>query len=136
MLLITKIRRKKRDCLILAHSEHLSRPRKLMPLRLLHYKAAMLLNYANANPEKPLPVVVSIAYYHGKTSPYPYSMDIYDLFEDRALAEAHLLNSKFVDLKQLPINELYEHGTLAPMEFLMQMAFRQAVKSRRLSVLF
>ena len=125
-----------RECLILVHSEHQSRPNKLLPLRLLHYKAALLLDYAKSNSKKPLPVVISVAYYHGQTTPYPYSMDIYDLFEDRDLAEAHLLNPKLVDLKQLPINELLEHGTLAPMEFLMQMTFLEMVSREDYQVFF
>ena len=112
-----------RECLILVHSEHQSRPDRLLPLRLAHYKLAMLLDYARSHKGKPLPVVVSIAYYHGKTTPYPYSMDIYDLFEDKELAEAHLLNPKLIDLKQLSDSELFQHGSITPMEIAMRLAF-------------
>ena len=63
-------------------------------------------------------------------------MNLYDLFEDRELAEAYLLNPKLVDLKQLPINELFEHGTLTPMECLMQMAFVEALHNEDYQLFF
>ena len=125
-----------RECLILVHSEHQSQPDKLLPLRLAHYKLAMLLDYARSHKDKPLPVVVSIAYYHGKTTPYPYSMDIYDLFEDRELAEVHLLNPKLVDLKQLPDNELQQHGIITPVEVLMKRAFIEALDRKDLDLFY
>ena len=124
-----------RECLILVHSEHQSRPDRLLPLRLAHYKLAMLLDYARSHKGKPLPVVISIAYYHGKTTPYPYSMDIYDLFEDRELAEAHLLNPKLIDLKQLSISDLYEHSSISAMEAFMQLAFLDPVLDSQIEVL-
>ena len=124
-----------RECLILVHSEHQSQPDKLLPLRLAHYKLAMLLDYARSHKGKPLPVVVSIAYYHGKITPYPHSMNIYDLFEDRELAEAHLLNPKLVDLKQLSISDLYEHSSISAMEAFMQLAFLDPVIEPQIDLL-
>ena len=125
-----------RECLILVHSEHQSQPDKLLPLRLAHYKLAMLLDYARSHKGKPLPVVISVAYYHGKTTPYPYSMDIYDLFEDRELAKLHLLNPKLVDLKQLSDSELQQHGIITPVEGLMKRAFIEALERKDLDLFY
>ena len=41
-----------RECLILVHSEHQGKPDRLLPLRLAHYKLAMLLDYARTHPKK------------------------------------------------------------------------------------
>jgi predicted transposase/invertase (TIGR01784 family) len=52
--------------------------------------------------EKQLPIVFSILYYHGKKRPYPYSLDVFDLFADRVLAkETFTKPAHLVDLAKI-----------------------------------
>ena len=118
-----------RDCFLCLHAEHQSTAQKLMPLRFLNYNSSLLLEQAEINPNKPLPVIISICYYHGKPSPYPYSLDIYDLFDDKDLAKQHLLQPLLVDLKQLPESELAKHGAIFPMEALYKLAFEEGLNN-------
>lgn len=54
--------------------EHQSKPDKFMALRLLRYSlAAMQQHVAQGN--KTLPLVVPLLFYHGRRSPYPYSLN-------------------------------------------------------------
>lgn len=55
-------------CLI----EHQSRPEKLMAFRLLRYCVAAMQQHLEQG-NKQLPVVIPLLFYHGRTSPYPYS---------------------------------------------------------------
>lgn len=116
-----------RECFLCLHVEHQATAQKLMSLRFLNYNSSLLLEYAETNPTTPLPVIVSICYYHGKPSPYPYSLDIYDLFADKDLAKRYLLQPLLVDLKQLPEAELAKHGAIFPMEALYRLAFEEAL---------
>ena len=88
-----------RDCLLCLHLEHQANADKLITLRFLNYNSSLLLEYAETSPKKPLPIIISLCYYHGKPSPYPYSLDIYDLFTDKDLAKRYLLHPVLVDLQ-------------------------------------
>ena len=118
-----------RECMICVHVEHQATVHKLMSLRFLNYNSSLLVEYAETNPDQPLPIIVSLIYYQGKWSPYPYSLDVFDLFEDKELARRYLLEPLLIDLKQLPDEELERHRSIFPMEALFKLAFEEALTS-------
>lgn len=99
-------------CLI----EHQSRPDKCMALRLLRYSlAAMQQHLAQGNHD--LPLVVPLLFYQGSRSPYPYSLNWLDGFEDAALAR-QLYTSPFplIDLTIIPDEVIKKHHRVALLE--------------------
>lgn len=99
-------------CLI----EHQSRPDKRMAFRLLRYSlAAMQQHLAQGNED--LPLVVPLLFYHGQRSPYPYSLNWLDGFNDDALAR-RLYTSAFplIDLTVIPDDTLKNHRRVALLE--------------------
>ena len=69
--------------------EHQNTPDLLLPFRFLQYKVAILTEYLTQNKHKDrkikLPIILSLCIYTGKETPYPYSLDTYDCFQDPAL---------------------------------------------------
>lgn len=53
--------------------EHQSTPDRTMAIRLLQYKASILLPHAH---EAWLPPIHTMVFYHGRTTPYPYDLDL------------------------------------------------------------
>lgn len=107
--------------------EHQSTPDKIMPLRCASYNCRALLDYVDDyGLGEGLPVVINFVYYHGKISPYPYSMDLGDLFNDKAFALQHFLKPKLIDVGQLSNEEIAQHGEIAPAEFLFKQALNQS----------
>ena len=74
---------------------------------------------ATADEEVSLPFH-PVTLYHGKCSPYPFSMDLFDLFRKKDLAKKILLDGPFplIDLTVIPDEILLEHGYVAAMEVL------------------
>ena len=100
---------------ILIEPQH--KPLRLMPLRMLRYVLAPLKQYAEKHGDKAkLPVVIPIILYSGKRSPYPYSVDFFECFNDPELAKRVLLNPKLIDLSVLSGEELKAHGYAAFLE--------------------
>ncbi|MFT4929234.1 MAG: putative transposase/invertase (TIGR01784 family) [Phenylobacterium sp.] len=66
--------------------EHQSTPERLMPFRVYHYMFNMLYSLLKQRPKEQakdkLPAIYALVFYHGKQSPYPYSMDLIDCFSD------------------------------------------------------
>jgi predicted transposase/invertase (TIGR01784 family) len=63
-------------------SEHQFSPDRFMPLRLWHYLCNIWdrhIKQTNAELEG-LPLIYPVVLYHGKQSPSPFSMDLFDLF--------------------------------------------------------
>ena len=70
-------------------TEHQSSPDKIMPLRLWHYTCLILRKYIKQTKKRErMPVVFPIVFYNGKQRPYPYSMNIFDLFANKELARS------------------------------------------------
>ncbi|BBO60304.1 Rpn family recombination-promoting nuclease/putative transposase [Mycoavidus sp. B2-EB] len=66
-----------------------------------------------------LPLVLPVCLYHGITSPYPYSTDIFDNFDDVEMAKALVFKPfQLIDLTTQPVNTLQQHGAAALMELL------------------
>lgn len=101
-------------CLI----EHQSRPDKIMAFRLMRYAIAAMQRHLEAGHER-LPLVIPILFYHGQTSPYPYSLDWLALFDESQLAK-QLYSSAFplVDVTVIPDDDIMQHRRMAVLELL------------------
>ncbi|MGL9724407.1 Rpn family recombination-promoting nuclease/putative transposase [Sodalis sp. (in: enterobacteria)] len=99
-------------CLI----EHQSRPEKLMAFRLLRYAVAAMQRHLEQGNDS-LPVVIPLLFYHGTTSPYPYSTQWLDCFTDPELAESVYRKAfPLVDITAIPDDEILTHRRVALLE--------------------
>ncbi|MEN3263101.1 Rpn family recombination-promoting nuclease/putative transposase [Sodalis endosymbiont of Spalangia cameroni] len=99
-------------CLI----EHQSRPEKLMAFRLMRYAVAAMQRHIEQGNDQ-LPVVIPLLFYHGTTSPYPYSTQWLDCFVEPELA-ATVYQQAFplVDITTIPDGEIMTHRRVALLE--------------------
>ncbi len=104
--------------------EHQSRPDKHMGFRMMRYAIAAMKQHLDAGNET-LPLVVPLLFYHGQTSPYPYSTNWLDEFEHPEIAKA-LYSQDFplVDVTVIPDDEIIQHKRVALLE-LVQKHVRQ-----------
>ncbi|MFP5597800.1 Rpn family recombination-promoting nuclease/putative transposase [Kluyvera sp. 142486] len=104
--------------------EHQSSPDKHMAFRLMRYAIAAMQRHLEAG-HNTLPLVIPILFYHGRESPYPYSMNWLDNFTDPILA-THLYSEDFplVDITVIPDNEIMRHRSMAALT-LIQKHIRQ-----------
>jgi len=88
-----------------------------MAFRLLRYSIAAMHRHLKQG-HKRLPMIVPILFYHGKQSPYPYSMRWLDCFDDPAAAR-HLYTQAFplVDVTVIPDDEIKTHRKVALLEY-------------------
>lgn len=75
-----------------------------------------------ASPDKGydrVPLVVPLLFYHGETSPYPYSLNWLDEFDDPQLAR-QLYTEAFplVDITIVPDDEIMQHRRIALLELI------------------
>ncbi|WP_406707087.1 Rpn family recombination-promoting nuclease/putative transposase [Sodalis sp.] len=99
-------------CLI----EHQSHPEKLMAFRLLRYAVAAMQRHLEQGNDS-LPVVIPLLFYHGTTSPYPYSTQWLDCFTDPELAESVYRQAfPLVDITAMPDDEILSHRRVALLE--------------------
>ncbi|CAK8742115.1 Recombination-promoting nuclease RpnA [Sodalis praecaptivus] len=99
-------------CLI----EHQSRPEKLMAFRLMRYAVAAMQRHLEQGNDF-LPVVIPLLFYHGTTSPYPYSTQWLDCFADPELAESVYRQAfPLVDITAMPDDEILSHRRVALLE--------------------
>lgn len=104
--------------------EHQSSPDNHMAFRLMRYAIAAMQRHLDAG-HKTLPLVVPMLFYHGATSPYPFSLNWLDEFADPQLAKK-LYGSQFplIDVTVMPDDEIVQHRRVALLE-LMQKHIRQ-----------
>nr|ELR5039378.1 Rpn family recombination-promoting nuclease/putative transposase [Providencia stuartii]ELR5082375.1 Rpn family recombination-promoting nuclease/putative transposase [Providencia stuartii] len=100
--------------------EHQSTPDKLMAWRLMHY-AFLAMNQHLQQGHKDLPLVVPILFYHGDTSPYPYSQLWTDCFPLASVAN-QLYTGCFplVDVTVVDDNDFINFRKVAIMELVMK----------------
>ncbi|WP_406706913.1 Rpn family recombination-promoting nuclease/putative transposase [Sodalis sp.] len=99
-------------CLI----EHQSHPEKLMAFRLLRYAVAAMQRHLEQGNDS-LPVVIPLLFYHGTTSPYPYSTQWLDCFAEPELAESVYRQAfPLVDITAMPDDEILSHRRVALLE--------------------
>lgn len=100
--------------------EDQSRAEKLMAFRKLTYLIRLMEVHLRQGHKK-LPIILPICVYHGRTTPYPYTTDIFDCFEDPKLAREIMFRPfQLVDLTVLSDDEIKQHGLVAVMEVLMK----------------
>lgn len=117
-----ELKEKKGSIYIYTLVEHQSKAEKLMPLRILKYQLAIIQNHLDKyKGETELPIVVSLVFYNGADSPYPYPLDIANLFADiEAYKQVPLGTFKLVDLTVTEDDKLLQHGKLALLEILLK----------------
>ena len=104
--------------------EHQSSADRHMAFRLMRYAIAAMQRHLDAG-HKTLPLVVPMLFYHGATSPYPFSLNWLDEFADPQLAKT-LYGCPFplIDVTVMPDNDIVQHRRVALLE-LMQKHIRQ-----------
>lgn len=98
--------------------EHQSTPDHHMAFRLLRYAIAAMQRHLAAGHKK-LPLVIPILFYTGKRSPYPYSTNWLQEFDDPELAKK-LYGTDFplVDVTVIPDDEIMNHRSMAALTLL------------------
>lgn len=98
--------------------EHQSTADKLMAFRLMRYAIAAMQHHLDAG-HKTLPLVVPILFYQGPKSPWPYSLNWQNMFNEPEMAKT-LYSNEFplVDLTVIPDNKILQHQRIAMLELL------------------
>lgn len=112
------------DGYIYALIEHQSTPDRHMAFRLMRYAIAAMQRHLE-NGHKTLPLVIPILFYQGRRSPYPWSLNWLDNFDDSMLAH-QLYSGAFplVDITVIPDDEIMRHRSMAALT-LVQKHIRQ-----------
>jgi predicted transposase/invertase (TIGR01784 family) len=98
--------------------EHQSTPDPLMAFRFLHSMVSLSYEHTLQGHKK-LPVILPFCIYHGEVSPYTYSTEIYECFEDPEFAKKVAFKPfTLIDLTVLSDEEIFQHGLAALMEML------------------
>jgi predicted transposase/invertase (TIGR01784 family) len=102
--------------------EHQSRPEKFLPLRVFRYVLAALDKHSKMHPDKPLPPIYPMVFYQGEKTPYPYSMDLLELFDDPLSLMKQVLFQPvpLIDVNQLDTGQLQHLPWLQSATELMQ----------------
>lgn len=104
--------------------EHQSTPDWLLPLRFVKANIGIIEEYLQGKKAgTPWPMIYNICLYHSpEQKPYPYSVKVYDYFQDRHLAKALGTFSQFdlVDLGQKADKRLEQHKHIGLMEKLLK----------------
>lgn len=98
--------------------EHQSTPDSHMAFRLMRYAIAAMQRHLDAG-HKTLPLVVPLLFYHGTTTPYPFSLSWLDAFTDSKLA-LQLYSTPFplVDITVIEDDVIMQHRRIALLELL------------------
>ncbi|MGF1804231.1 Rpn family recombination-promoting nuclease/putative transposase [Aliivibrio sifiae] len=117
------------DGYIYALIEHQSSPDKHMAFRLFRYAIAAMQKHLDAG-NKELPLVVPLLFYHGKVSPYPYSMNWFDCFTDPQMAK-NLYNNDFplVDVTVIHDDDILQHRRIALLELVQKHIGQNDIRS-------
>lgn len=100
--------------------EHQSTPDEELPLRIFEYNIQLMRQHLNEGNKK-LPIIINEVIYAGKTSPYPYSVDIMDMFENPSLARELMFKPPtMTDLTTRSDEELVEEGLAGLMEVMIK----------------
>lgn len=105
--------------------EHQSTPDRHMAFRLMRYAVAAMQRHLDAGHKK-LPLVIPVLFYTGRRSPYPYSTDWLQEFDDPALA-GRLYGGPFplVDVTVIPDEEIMNHRSMAALTLLQKHIHRR-----------
>ena len=88
----------------------------MMAFRIHQYLFGLLSNYRKQHPNKLLPAVYALVFYHGKTTPYPYSLSLQSCFDDplNIMSEVLYQDIALVDVNQLPDEVLKKQQWIGP----------------------
>ena len=105
--------------------EHQSTPDKWLPVRLAEYTIQLMIQHINQG-HKTLPIIVNEIIYAGTKSPYNEPIDIFDLFENPALAREIMQQPpKLTDLTIKTQEELLQEGRAGLFEVLMKQGIQR-----------
>lgn len=110
--------------------EHQSTPDKLMPFRVYHYLFNMLYKDLKGRPtskaKDKLPVVYALVFYHGKQTPYPYSLKLADCFDDPLNMMRKFFEEPvpLIDINQIGDDELKQQQLLGDTQVTSKWGFR------------
>ncbi|MEO1219361.1 MAG: Rpn family recombination-promoting nuclease/putative transposase [Bacteroidota bacterium] len=102
--------------------EHQSKPDRLLPFRVTQYDVALIEQHLGQG-YRDLPIITNLCLYAGKKTPYPYSIDLHDCFEDPALAREYMgkpFRLILIDLNNFSEAELAKHGTADMLQILLK----------------
>ena len=104
--------------------EEQTEPDPLLAFRFLRYNVALLAEHLAQNKQEAkrqhLPTILNLFFYTGEETPYPYSLDIYDYFEDPILARAEMFKPlSLIELGQIEDDELAKNGTKGLLKMLL-----------------
>jgi recombination-promoting nuclease RpnE len=101
-------------------AEHQSTALLFMPLRLLKYQISIIEHHLQQYPKATkLPIVFPVLFYHSEESPYPYSLNILDLFDDRVFAEQTFAKpAHLVDITKFSDDDIKKHNIIGLLEFI------------------
>ncbi len=98
--------------------EHQSTPDKHMAFRLMRYSIAAMQQHLKTGHDR-LPLVIPVLFYAGKRSPYPYSLNWLEDFENPTLAgKIYGGNFILVDVTAIPDEEIMQHRSMAALTLL------------------
>lgn len=98
--------------------EHQSSPDKHMAFRLLRYAIAAMQRHLEAGHDQ-LPLVIPILFYHGRVTPYPYSMSWLEAFSEPILArQLYAGHFPLVDVTVISDDDIMQHRRMAILELL------------------
>lgn len=105
--------------------EHQSTPDKHMAFRMHRYAVAAMQSHLDAG-HQTLPLVIPILFYTGKRTPYPYSTNWLEEFDDPEQAKK-LYSSAYplVDITVIPDEEIMEHRSMAALTLMQKHIHRR-----------
>ena len=108
-----------KDCYTYLLIEHQSTATWDMPIRILQYQLSIIDSHLKQYPtQKKIPIVVALMIYNGHKSPYPYTLNIFDLFNDVELAKKTFVKpAHLIDLTMMPDEKIKKHNLVGLLEF-------------------
>jgi predicted transposase/invertase (TIGR01784 family) len=111
---------KGKDAYIYFLLEHQSSSDELMAFRMLTY-TVQIMQWHLSQGNKKLPLVIPCVLYHGKESPYPYSSNVVDCFEDVELAKEYAFRSfDLIDLTMMDDKKIEDFDTSLFFEYMLK----------------
>lgn len=107
--------------------EHQSSPDRHMAFRMMRYAIAAMQQHLDAGHER-LPLVIPVLFYTGRRSPYPYSTNWLQEFDDPALAGSLYADAfPLVDVTVIPDDEIMGHRSMAALTLLQKHIHRRDI---------
>ena len=108
-----------KDCYTYLLIENQSTPTWDMPIRMLQYQLSIIDSHLKQYPkQKQIPIVIPLLVYNGTKSPYPYTLDILELFNDLELAKKTFAKPAYlIDVTQMSDEKIKKHNLIGLLEF-------------------